>query len=43
MNDLKIEELNNIPLYSDYIDVSEELNNLILDIKKGIQSYIDNI
>ena len=39
----KKSELNNIPLYAEYIKVSEQINELINNIKKEMQICIDDI
>jgi cell fate (sporulation/competence/biofilm development) regulator YmcA (YheA/YmcA/DUF963 family) len=39
----KIKELNNIPLYAEYIETSKELDDLIKSIKEEIQTYIDKL
>jgi cell fate (sporulation/competence/biofilm development) regulator YmcA (YheA/YmcA/DUF963 family) len=37
----KLTELNNIPLYNEYINTVEELNNILLNIKNQIEAYIN--
>jgi cell fate (sporulation/competence/biofilm development) regulator YmcA (YheA/YmcA/DUF963 family) len=39
----KINELNNIPLYIDYINACNEVNNLLNLTKEKFQTYFDNI
>lgn len=36
-----IQKLNAIPLYSEYINTKEELNNIFLNIKNTIEIYIN--
>lgn len=37
----KLTQLNNIPLYSEYINTIDELNNTLQDIKNQIETYIN--
>lgn len=37
----KLEKLNTIPLYSEYINIKEELNNIFSNIKNTIEVYIN--
>lgn len=40
---IKTEKLNNIPLYKEYIDASNELNDLIQSVNQKIQLYINDL
>ncbi len=40
---IKYNELNNVPLYNDYIESKEELNNLLMIIKNKFDSLVDKL
>lgn len=41
--EIKIKALYEIPLYQEYIEKAERLNDLIIKIKKMIQDYLDHL